>query len=67
MLSTTEISRLSLWTRKTIDQISDPGLAALERTMLSRALLGVPIRRYMEVKSGGAFCSIETDITYDQF
>jgi hypothetical protein len=53
-------------TRKAIDEIPDPGFAQLERTMLARSLLGVPVRRYMEMKASGSFCTIETEATYDQ-
>ncbi|HEX4785052.1 MAG TPA: hypothetical protein VH350_11955 [Candidatus Sulfotelmatobacter sp.] len=54
-------------TRKAIDQIPDTGLAELERTMLARSLLGVPVRQYMEMKPSGSFCTGETAATYDQF
>jgi hypothetical protein len=54
-------------TRKAINQIPDPELAELERTTLARSLLGVPVRRYMETKPTGSFCTSETDVTYDQF
>jgi hypothetical protein len=52
-------------TRDVIERIPDPALAELERTMLARALLGVPVRRYMVFNGNGTSYQMEREETYD--
>jgi hypothetical protein len=54
-------------TRKAIDEIPDPDLRELENVMEARALLGVPVRRYIVVSENGGICWGEVEVTYDQF
>jgi hypothetical protein len=54
-------------TLKAISEIPDSGLRELERVMIARALLGVPVRRNMTVNESGTFCTTEAEVTYDQF
>ncbi len=53
-------------TRKTIDEIPDADLRELERVMMARALLGVPVRRYISVGSNGTSGG-DVEVTYDRF
>lgn len=54
-------------TKRGVDGIPDAALRELERVMIARALLGVPFRRGMTAGSGGGFCVLESDISYDRF
>ncbi len=45
-------------TRRAVDQIADPALGELERVMMARALLGVPIGRYMIVYPNSGLCTV---------
>ncbi|HEX4807520.1 MAG TPA: hypothetical protein VH325_01240 [Bryobacteraceae bacterium] len=54
-------------THKAIDDIPDPDLRELEKVMEARALLGVPVRRYLVASENGGSCWGEVDVTYDQF
>jgi hypothetical protein len=54
-------------TRKAIGEIPDPDLRELEKVMEARALLGVPVRRYILVSENGGICWGEVEVTYDQF
>jgi hypothetical protein len=48
-------------TRKAIDQISDPTLAELERTMVARSLLGVPVHGYLIAYPKNGYCVVEVN------
>ncbi len=52
-------------TLKAVSEIPDPSLRELEQVMIARALLGVPVRRNMTA-SVGSFCTVETEVTYEQ-
>lgn len=54
-------------TRKLTDEIPDSNLRELEQVMLARALLGVPVRRYMVANASGGFGVGDVEVTYDQF
>lgn len=51
-------------TRKTLADIPDPGLRALEEVMMARALVGVPVRRSITVDRGGNL-AVWQGITYE--
>lgn len=51
-------------TSELINEIPDSDLRELEQVMLARALLGVPVRRYL---MGDATAVAEVDIPYDRF
>jgi hypothetical protein len=50
-----------------VGQITDSSLRELEQVMIARALLGVPVRRYMVQFKNGSPLTGEVDISYDQF
>lgn len=52
-------------TLKAVSEIPDPSLRELEQVMIARGLLGVPVRRNMTA-SVGSFCTVETEVTYEQ-
>jgi hypothetical protein len=52
-------------TLKAVSEIPDPSLRELEQVMIARALLGVPVRRNMTA-SASSFCTVETEVTYEQ-
>jgi len=54
-------------TEDMVGRIADPSLRELEEIMVARALLGVPVRRYMIQYPKGSFIAGEVDISYDQF
>ena len=54
-------------TRDMVGKIADPSLRELEETMVARALLGVPVRRYIVQYPKGSLVTGEVDISYDQF
>jgi hypothetical protein len=53
-------------TEKWIDDIPDPQLRELERVMIARALVGVPVRRYFTAADGGGFYVQEVEATFDR-
>lgn len=53
-------------TRQAIEEIPDADLRELERVMVARALLGVPVRRYLTVSSNGVSAG-DVEVTYDRF
>jgi hypothetical protein len=54
-------------TEAMVQQIPDPVLREYEEIMVARALLGVPVRRYIVMYSSGSFCVGEVDHSYDRF
>jgi len=54
-------------TQELVGRIPDPALRELEEIMVARALLGVPVRRYMVQSPKGSLVTGEVDISYDQF
>jgi hypothetical protein len=54
-------------TQAMVAQITDPSLREYEEIMVARALLGVPIRRYMMKFPNGSSLSGEVDVSYDRF
>lgn len=54
-------------TEAMVQQIPDPVLRKYEEVMLARALLGVPVRRYLVLSANGSSMVGEVDISYDQF
>ena len=53
-------------TEAMVQQIPDPVLREYEEIMVARALLGVPIRRYVVLFANGSMVG-EVDISYDRF
>jgi hypothetical protein len=45
-------------TRKAIDEIPDPTLAELERVMMARSLLGVPVHGYLIAYPKNGYCVV---------
>jgi hypothetical protein len=54
-------------TEAMVQQISDAALREYEQVMVVRALLGVPVRRYMVMYSSGSSVLGEVDVSYDRF
>jgi len=54
-------------TEAMVQQIPDPPLREYEEIMVARALLGVPVRRYMVMYSSGSSVLGELDVSYDRF
>jgi hypothetical protein len=54
-------------TQAMVEQITDPALREYEEIMVARALLGVPVRRYMVKFRNGSLLTGEVDVSYDQF
>jgi hypothetical protein len=54
-------------TEAMVQQIPDPVLREYEEIMVARALLGVPVRRYIVMSSSFSFCVGEVDHSYDRF
>jgi hypothetical protein len=54
-------------TEAMVQQIPDPVLREYEEIMVARALLGVPVRRYMVMYSSGSSVLGEVDVSYDRF
>ncbi len=54
-------------TEAMVQQIPDPVLREYEDIMVARALLGVPVRRYMVMYSSGSSVLGEVDVSYDRF
>lgn len=54
-------------TEAMVQQIPDPVLREYEEIMVARALLGVPVRRYIVMYWSGSSCAGEVDIGYDRF
>jgi hypothetical protein len=54
-------------TQDMVGKIADASLRELEKVMVARALLGVPVRRYIVQYPKGSLATGEVDISYDQF
>ena len=52
-------------TRKAIDQIPDPVLAELERVMMARSLLGVPVHGYLIAYPKNGYCAVAVNTFCD--
>jgi hypothetical protein len=53
-------------TREAVDEIPDAGLRNVEKVMIARALLGVPVRRRITVEASGAI-QVDEGMAYDTF
>jgi hypothetical protein len=54
-------------TRATVEAIPDSDLRELERVMLARALLGIPVRRQIVFSAAGSSMTENSETGYDQF
>ena len=50
-----------------VQKIPDPVLREYEEIMVARALLGVPVRRYLVMSPNGSSLVGEVDVSYDRF